>query len=266
MKPVLELRATPPEGRAPGAWVVASGKGGVGKSLLSTLLAVESARRGRATLLFDGAQNQGNLHVLLDRRPARGLSAVWHGEAEPAELLIPLRDRLWLLPAPPGEHLPHSLGPLERARLHYWLSALYQRFDRVIVDGGPGLEGALRAATIGASGMAVVAVPEPAALSDAYALVKLAHLGAPHLPVGLVVNRVESEGEAEAVHERLELATRKFLRRELPLLGAVPEEGALRLAARTPGRLLERAPESVEHAVRTIVDRFESLAPAEAAA
>jgi flagellar biosynthesis protein FlhG len=158
------------------------------------------------------------------------------------------------------------MGPLERARLHYSLSSLFDRFDTVVVDGGPGLEGALRAATIGASAMAVVAVPEPAALSDAYALVKLAHLSAPHLPLGLVVNRIEADGEAEAVHERLELASRRFLGRELRLLGAVPEDSDLRVAVRTPGRLLEGAGDAIADAVRVIADRFETLAPAEAAA
>ena len=54
---------------------IGSGKGGVGKSVLSVLLAAELARRGRSVLLFDGSQNQGNLHVLLGARPKVPLAA-----------------------------------------------------------------------------------------------------------------------------------------------------------------------------------------------
>lgn len=248
-----------------GAWVVGSGKGGVGKSLLATLLAAASARAGRDTLLLDGAQRDGNLHVLLGRRARGGLSAVARGDADPGEMLVPLADRLWLLPAPASESLPRALSPIERARLHLRFTTLYPRFAAVVVDAGPGLEGALRAVSH-ASALAVVAAPEPAALSDAYALVKLAHLEMPHLPVGLLVNRAESPAEADAVHARLALAAQRFLERELPLLGAVSECDALRAAARRPGGALEDPPASIRDATLRALAALEALAAGREAA
>ena len=73
----LELRQTEvspvPEEEpiGPAVLVVASGKGGVGKSLVSVLLADAMAESGRRVLLFDGAQNLGHLHVLLGVSPTR---------------------------------------------------------------------------------------------------------------------------------------------------------------------------------------------------
>src|SRR5262249_51438454 len=250
----------------PSVWVIASGKGGVGKSTLAVLLAAESAARGVRTLLFDGVQNEGNLHLLLGVAPARRTGEVWRGEAAPRDLLLEVRENLWLLPAPPEESLPDHLSPLERARLHHRLTSVFDDFGAVIVDAGPGRSAALRAATLRATGLAVVANPEPASLSDAYAMLKIARLQSPHLEEGLIVNRAEEPAEVEAVHARLSLAAERFMNRALRLLGGVPESAALRRAARTAGALLAMDDLAVDDAVRAIGRALAGASIREAAA
>ncbi len=235
--------------------VVGSGKGGVGKSVLSALLATALARAGRRVLLVDGSQNQGNLHILLGVRPAVRLEAVLSGEADVRDLPVEVGPGLWLAPADSGTESLHALGSVDRARLHHRLSALYDDFDTVIVDGGPGIDNVVRIASIRASRLVVVTVPEPAALSDAYALVKIVNLQAPSLPVDVVVNRVLDAEEAPASFERLSLAAARFLGRELGFLGAVPEDEALRAVVRRPGALLAAAPPAVEELARRLQAR-----------
>jgi len=251
-------RALPRGEDGPPAVVIGSGKGGVGKSVLSVLLAAAYARSGRRTLLLDGAQNQGNLHILLGVRPAARLGAVHAGEVEPAALLAPIAERLTLLPGDSGAEALYSLGAVDRARLHRRLSALYDDFDMVVVDGGPGIESVIRAAGIRASRLAVVATPEPASLADAYALLKLVNLQIPSLPIEVMVNRGTADEEGQAVFDRLQLAARRFLGRELHYLGCVPEQEELRLGARRPGALLE-----VRHpAIESIAALLAALDPA----
>lgn len=221
------------------AVVVGSGKGGVGKSLLAAGLAVEWARAGRRTLLLDGAQNQGNLHVLLGTRPASSLAALAAGEASPEDLLVEVADDLWLLPADSGTEAVHGLGAVDRARLHHRLSGLYEQFDSVVVDAGPGIESVVRVCAMRAARLVVVAVPEPAALSDAYALMKIVHAQVPALPVDVLVNRTRAEGEGAAVHERLRTACERFLYRTPGDLGEVPEDPMFGALVRRPGALLE---------------------------
>ena len=230
----------------PPAVVLGSGKGGVGKSILSVLLAAAFARSGRRTLLLDGAQNQGNLHILLGLRPAGSLGAVLSGEIDPAALQLPVTDNLVLLPGDSGAESLYSLGAVDRARLHRRLSALYDGFDMVVVDGGSGIESAVRACGIRASRLAVVAAPEPASLADAYALLKIVTLQLPSLPIEVMVNRVSADEEGQAVFDRLHLAAERFLRRELRYLGCVPEDDALRMGARRPGALLETRSETID--------------------
>jgi len=229
-----------------GAIVIGSGKGGVGKSTLSVLLAAAMARMGRRTLLLDGSQNQGNLHILLGVRPAGTLGSILAGEATPADLVVPVAERLSLLPADSGAEALYSLGAIDRARLHHRLSAVYDSFDSVIVDGGPGLESVVRAAGIRASRLVVLAVPEPASLADAYALLKICHLQIPAVPLEVMVNLVNADEEGRAVFDRLSLAADRFLRRGLGFLGSIRENEALRRDARRPGALLSLASPEVD--------------------
>lgn len=240
-----------PEAR-PGAIVIGSGKGGVGKSTLAILLAAAFARRGRRTLLLDGAQNQGNLHILLGVRPPGSLESLWSGELSPEELLVPLAPGLDLLPADSGAERLYGLGAVDRARLHHRLSTLYDGYDVVLVDGGPGLESVVRATGIRAARLAVIATPEPAALADAYALLKIVSLQLPSVPLEVMVNQVSADEEGQAVYDRLALAADRFLRRELGWLGPVREEDSIRRATRRPGALLPIAHPDVE----AIVERL----------
>ena len=223
------------------ALVFASGKGGVGKSLLAILAARALAERGLEVLLLDGAQNLGNLHVLLGIVPERRLDDVLDGEAHPTELLCRVGEHLWLLPADSGAPSLYTLSRTDQARLHHRLSAVYDVFDLAVVDAGSGLHAAVRVAAMRARRMVVVTAPEPAALANSYALIKVVGHQLPQLPVDVVVNRVSETGEGEAAFERLATASQKFLRRTLCYAGSIPEDPVLRIAARRPGAVLQDA-------------------------
>lgn len=216
---------------------VASGKGGVGKSLLSVLLAAEFARSGDRVLLLDGAAGEGNLHVLLGARPSAGAGHFLPGLCGDGIRPAAVNDRLWFLSSEVGPAGRVSPDPMERARAHLRLTRAFDLFDTVIVDSGPGIDAALRA-TIRCSRLLVVAVPEAASLYSAYALIKSVAAQIPDLPCELVVNRITDPLEASRTHEILSFACRHYLDRSLRFLGSLPERARLRQAAQRPGRLL----------------------------
>lgn len=60
--------------KAPEIWAVGGGKGGVGKSLVSILIALELARQNKKTIIVDLDLGGANLHTLMGiRTPARTL-------------------------------------------------------------------------------------------------------------------------------------------------------------------------------------------------
>ena len=67
---------------------VASGKGGTGKSILSSNLAVLRARSGERVLLVDFDAGLANAHLLLGLAPKHDLSHVLQGQVSAEEALV----------------------------------------------------------------------------------------------------------------------------------------------------------------------------------
>ena len=218
--------------------VIGSGKGGVGKSVVSVLLAGAFAIQGRRVLLVDGDQNMANLHVLLGARPGTRSESLLQGAIAAPDLVQPIAPNLWLLPGESGTESLYGLDTHDRARIQHRLSDVYGQFDVVIVDAGTGIESVVRVATMHATRLLVVTAPEPTALTDAYALMKIVSLQLPGLPIDILVNRCLDPDEGRDAYDRLAMACERFLRRSVRFVGALPEEQSIRLAVRDPRHLL----------------------------
>lgn len=217
--------------------VVGSGKGGVGKSVMSILLGSAFADAGERILLLDGDQNLANLHVLLGIQPA-ALPHVSPGSPLPDAAVRQVSGGLWLLPGASGAESLHGLGALDRSRIYHSRLQMGEGFSRVIVDAGAGLDSVMRAVTMNASRLVLVTAPEPAALSDAYAVVKLVASQVRAMPVHVLVNRADDAEDGRAAYDRLATACERFLHRGVHHLGTILEDPALRAAVRDPHRLL----------------------------
>ena len=242
--------------------VVGSGKGGVGKSVVSVMLAAVAAERGREVLLLDGEQNLANLHVMLGVGVRGSIESVLAGRVRAEELVQPVVEHLWLLPSESGTEGLYALGARERARLHCRLVSLYRQYEVVIVDAGAGIEGVVRAATLGADRILLVTAPEPTALMDAHALVKILSLQVPHLRIDVLVNRCACDDEGHGAFIRLAAASEQFLNRELHLAGILLEEPPIAAAVREPRRFLAglmqtRAAHTIREARLDVLDLAE---------
>lgn len=257
------LRRTPVAPAGPPTIVVGSGKGGVGKSVVSALLAQRLASEGHRVLLVDGSQNLGNQHVLFGVHRGATLEHLLTDAASPRDLLVSVTEQLWLLPADSGAESLHGLGALDRARLHHRLSALYSDFEVVIVDSGAGIDSVMRVCTMGATRLMLVTLPEPAALTDAYATLKIVHAQLKDLPVDVLINRVEDAREGPQAFERLSTAAERFLHRPVRYLGAIWEDDDIRRAVRAPGRVATGlGPGPNSDLLTSVLERLELPAPA----
>jgi flagellar biosynthesis protein FlhG len=234
----------------------------VGKSAISVLLAHTLTEDHRQVLLLEGAQNLGNLHVLLGVRPTERLEALFYGDASPADLLTPVTDALWLLPGDSGTESLYALGAVDRARLHHRLNSLYDRFDAVVIDAGSGLDSVVRVASMRATALILVTVPEPAALIDAYAVMKIVHLQVPTLQMSVLVNCVGEGENGRQAFTKLSTACGRFLQFVPQYLGEIPFDRGLREAVRVPGGLLLLPDDNpAQRAVRGIVAQHSHIWP-----
>jgi flagellar biosynthesis protein FlhG len=217
------------DGPAPGARVVciASGKGGTGKSVMATNLALLRAARGERVCLIDFDAGLANAHLLLGLTPRYDLGHVLDGQVPAADALVESPWGFRLLSGGVGRDALANPTRRELDRLFRALQSLEADFDLVIVDHGAGLSYGTIAHLAATRTLLLVGGHEITALSDAYALYKRATLVNPDIHVGMVVNRAPGHDAALAAWARFEAAARRFLGHVPELVGWVPSDDAV---------------------------------------
>ncbi|QBS37825.1 MinD/ParA family protein [Thermaerobacter sp. FW80] len=224
--------------------LVASGKGGVGKSNLSLNLAIAARQLERRVLLLDADVGLGNAEILAGVSAPRHLGDVLAGRASLAEAVVPGPGGVDLLA---GGHGMLELPPIDGLRWRHVLAQVARYgWDLVVIDGGAGVGGAVRPQLLAAREVLVVTTPEPTALADAYAVIKLVAGRDPaQAPqVWVAVNQVQGAAEGERAFARLAAVCRRFLGVEPRCLGTVPFDPQLRRAVQRQVPLLLAAPHS----------------------
>jgi len=215
---------------------VASGKGGTGKSIVTSNLAVLRAQAGERVLLVDFDAGMANAHLLLGVQPRFDLGHVLEGEVSAAYAAVPGPAGMHLIAGGVGRAALLNPTPRELERLFAALAPLEEQFDLILVDHGAGLSYATLAHMAAATNVLLVTTHEVTALSDAYALYKQATLVNPSIHAGMVFNRAPDEATALAAWARFQGAATKFLSRTPELVGWVPQDDAIgrSVQARTP--------------------------------
>lgn len=211
---------------------VGSGKCGVGKTTLVANLAISLARTGLKVTVVDGDMGLANLDVLLGLVPQRTLEHFFR-EGVPLEE-IAVEGPLGVRVVPAGSGLPEltQLSSEELLAFVRGLSALRESSDVILLDSAAGIADNAARLWLLADRVVLVTWPEPTALVDAYAALKVLRRRGPQQEVGLVVNGVADAAEAERVHKRLETAARQFLGSGVMLDGHLVKDEAMADAAR----------------------------------
>jgi flagellar biosynthesis protein FlhG len=237
--------------------VIASGRGGVGKSHLAVNLAVALGQRGARVVLVDADLAQANLDLLLGVHPRWDLGHVLAGEKSLDEVVVRGPHNVTLVPGPSNAPLV-ELDDFRRELLLRSLGNADEGADLMIVDTGSSAERDTLELCRAAHELLVVATPDMASFSDAYGLVKtLQKEGALSRAPGLVVNLATTEDEANDAAHRMTLFARHFLRLEVHVLGTVPFDPAVARAARAQEPVLLATPNSpAANAYRALAARL----------
>ncbi len=236
----------------PKYWCITSGKGGVGKTCLAVNLGFALARQGRRVLLVDGDLGLANVDVLLGLEVRATIQDVLDCGADPDTALIAVHPLLSVLPASSGVPEMANLGPDDQDLLQETLQAMAASFHYVILDTAAGLGPAVLWFNAISDLSLVVATPDPTALTDAYALIKVLAQSRQGCRFGVVLNCVQDEEEARQIFDTLDRAAERSLGLRLHYLGAVPVDPAVKKAVRDQVPFLNAAPHS--QATRALID------------
>jgi flagellar biosynthesis protein FlhG len=211
---------------------VTSGKGGVGKTNVTVNLAGRLARKGYRVLVLDGDMGLGNVDVMVGLTPTLTLADVFAGTHPLAEVVLPGPEGIGIIPAGSGVATLTQLGEEGQLHLLAEMSALPDPPDYLILDTGAGIGPNVRFLTGCAQEILVVVTPEPTAITDAYALMKVMATQHGERRFRLLVNLARGADEARDVYRRLALAADRFLGVAVDLAGFVPVDAGVGRAVR----------------------------------
>ena len=224
--------------------VVASGKGGVGKSNLCANLAVAMGQSGARVLLLDADFSQANLDLLLGVHPRYDLQHVLAGERTLEEILVQGPGDVRLIPAASDVPELAELDDYRRECLLRGIGTLDGKADLIIADTASGVTRDVLALCLAADDVIVMTTPEMPAFADAYGLIKvLSAQGIRQAPY-LLVSQATNAEEAEETTHHIRLVARRFLHLELQSLGAIPEDPAIPRAVRRQEPVVTAFPQS----------------------
>lgn len=214
---------------------VASGKGGVGKTTTTVNLGTALAGAGNRVVIVDVDLGMANLagYVSLDPDDNVTLHEVLAGKAPIQRATYRLADDIFAVPSATALE---RYSETETERLDDAVAALKEAFDVVMLDVGAGVnyESVLPLGL--ADRVLLVTTPQPAAVRDTQKTLELVEQAGGTVK-GVVVTRTRNDDPVSAEEVAEEIG--------VDLLGAVPEDGAIRESVREGRPVVVHSPNSL---------------------
>jgi len=231
---------------------ITSGKGGVGKTHLVVNLALALRKEGKRVAIFDADFGLANVDVFLGLTPPFHLGHVIEGIQPLKSIIVDGPEGIGIIPASSGIQELTEMGASQQAHLIGELSSVMELYDYILIDTAAGISNNVIRFLLVARRVIVVSAPEPTAIVDAYALMKVLFRKDENKEVYLVVNSVENESEAKDVYRQLAHVVERFLGQKIELLGFIPKDKRVPMSVRRQQPLMLTHP-------RTMVSRRFSL-------
>lgn len=209
---------------------VVSGKGGVGKSNISINLALNLADKGNRVLLFDFDIGMGNVNILLGSTANFNITHFLHEKMPLKSIINEATDRVSYISAGNGLNEVVHMNEQMMDRLLEGLGELQTDFDYIIFDMAAGATSTALHILLSVEDIIIICTPEPTALTDAYSMMKYICSEEPDSRFFLICNRADSVKQGNDTLARLQATARKFLNKEVMLLGTLPEDKHVRKA------------------------------------
>jgi flagellar biosynthesis protein FlhG len=206
---------------------VTSGKGGVGKTTFTINLALSLAKLGQRVFILDADLGTANVDVLLNLQPRFNLSHLINNEKEIMDIIVEGPGGIHLVPGGSGLQDLADMEEWQFNRLVTSMESLEKYADIILIDTGAGLGKHVINFALAADNLIVITTPEPHAITDAYAIMKVLEEHEYKRTPYLVVNRVESGPEYQEISTRMHRAVSRFLNINMINLGFIPDDYAV---------------------------------------
>lgn len=258
---------------------IASGKGGVGKTMVSVGVAYALAAKGAEVLLLDADLGLANVDLQMGLDPVFTLQDVIYGTRNLDDIVVKSEKGPDVIAASSGSREMVEMSGARRDMMVEDLMRFSRNYEYLIIDVAAGIGQEVTSYLRCVPEVLVVVTNEPTSLMGAYSLIKILHQSEDAPAISLVINMVRDPDEGDRLAARLNTITKRFLDCVIPVSGVILRDDAVvdAIRARTPiGRyapksapaqcLIELAHEVSSHDARIRISKkahesmFEKLA------
>lgn len=221
---------------------VTSGKGGVGKTNVVANLSVSLSELGKKVVVLDADFGLANLDVLLGLTPRFHLGHVLFGNKTLTEIMVQGPKGIRIIPASSGLQRMSELTSAQRNHLVESFANLDSDTDYFIIDTAAGISRNVIHFLLSAQEVIVVSAPEPTAIVDAYAVIKIILAEDPNKQIQVLINSVDQAGDAHEVFCQINSVVKRFLNREIDYIGHIERDSHVPQAVRSQMLVTHRFP------------------------
>ncbi len=233
--------------------LIASGKGGTGKTTAAANIGTALAKSGKLTALVDMDMGLRNLDVALglENEAVYDVLDIIDGACSVDDALIKdLRcENLYFIPAPQTR----AAADLDESKFTALWDTLRNRFDYCIIDAPAGIDGGFYYAMPGADRAVIVTVPETAALRDADRVISILE-DSGISDIRLVINHVRvdmiNQGIMMNIDDCMDILS-------IPIIGIVPDDTELLISGLKGETAVSNPKSTAGMAFSNIAERIE---------
>ncbi len=193
---------------------ITSGKGGVGKSTISSNMAYLLSNFGYKIALFDADIGLANLDIMFNVKIEKNILHLIKNEATIEDILIEINPNLHLIPGDSGEDLFEYTNK-EIIDKIFDYPTLLDETDYMIIDTGAGIGRFTKNFLRISDEVIVITIPDPAAITDAYATIKVTSSFKDR--VHFITNMARNEEEGKMICDKISKVAKNNIREDFKI-------------------------------------------------
>jgi flagellar biosynthesis protein FlhG len=223
---------------------ITSGKGGVGKSSIVSNMAYVLGGMKESTYILDADLSLGNIDIMFGVVPQFNIKDLIQGKKRIGEIVVEGPGGIRIIPSTSGVSEYSHLSLEERNIL---LSSFLElpEYDFLIVDTSAGISSNVVYFNAISEDIFIVVTPDPASLTDSYAVIKVLHKNTGRKNFNIIVNMTRDEKEAMDVFKKITRVTDRFLDVYLDFYGYIPMDKNINVATRKQKLWVEQFPDTL---------------------